>query len=160
MNWESIGVIADLVSAAGVIASLIYLARQVAMSNRLSRAEAYRSPNSDLIAMNATYSTVPEFNQALRKLLRGARRKDLTPEERSPVDAYLVSITDLYEQLTREVREGILPPDAYRNFGAAGMINSPFYRESWPLYRDYLSERFVEDFEKAFDLDPTHETSW
>lgn len=160
MNWDSIGVIAEIVSAFAVVVSLAYLARQVAMSNRLARAEAYRSPNSDLNTMNATYSTIPEFNKAIRKALNGATRSELEEHERSLFDAYLISITNLYEQLAREIREGVLGPDAYENFGAKGLIQLPYYRTSWPLYRHYLSPNFVEEFEKRFELDPTIEVSW
>lgn len=160
MNWEAIGVIADVFGAIAVIVSLLYLARQVSTSNRLARAEAYRSPNSDLNAMNATYSTIPEFNQAIRQVLAGAIRKDMPAEEKTPMDAYMISVTNVYEQLSREVREGILGPDAYKNFGARGLFLTPYYRDSWCLYRNYLSENFVVEFEKLMDLDPTIKSDW
>ena len=160
MNWAATGVIADVFSAIAVIVSLLYLARQVSTSNRLARAEAFRSPNSDLNAMNATYSTIPEFNQAIRRVLAGEIRKDMAAEEKTPMDAYLISVTNVYEQLYREVREGILGADAYKNFGAQGLFRTPYYRDSWCLYRDYLSENFVDDFEKRFDLDPNIESAW
>ena len=157
---EQIASLSELIGAIGVIVSLLYLARQVSISNRLTRAEAYRSPNSDLNAMNATYSTIPEFNKAMRQVLVGAIRKDISVEERSPMDAYLISVTNVYEQLNREVREGILGPDAYKNFGGRGLFLTPYYRDSWCLYRDYLSENFVGDFEKRFDLDSNKGTAW
>jgi hypothetical protein len=160
MSWVAIGVIADVFSAIAVIVSLLYLARQLSTSNRLARAEAFRSPNSDLNAMNATYSTIPEFNQAIRQVFAGAIRKDIPAEQRAPVDAYLVSVTNVYEQLNREVREGILTADAYKSFGAQGLFRTPYYRDSWCLYRNNLSENFVDDFEKRFDLDPTIESDW
>lgn len=160
MNWAAISVIADVLSAIAVIVSLIYLARQLSTSNRLARAEAFRSPNSDLNAMNATYSTIPEFNQAIRRVLAGAVRQEMPAEEKAPMDAYLISVTNVYEQLSREVREGILDADAYKNFGAKGLFRTPYYRNSWCLYRNYLSENFVDDFEKLLDLDPTIESDW
>jgi len=54
MNWESVGILADVISAFAVVASLVYLARQIALSNQLARAEAYRQPNSDLTSIHAT----------------------------------------------------------------------------------------------------------
>ena len=38
MNWEAVGALAELIGAAGVILSLIYLATQVRQSNQESRA--------------------------------------------------------------------------------------------------------------------------
>lgn len=40
MNWDAIGAIAELVGAAGVIGSLLYLAGQVRMSSRASAVES------------------------------------------------------------------------------------------------------------------------
>lgn len=59
-------------------------------------------------------------------------------------------------QLTREIREGILDPDAL-DFGGAGQLQLPYYRTSWPLYRPYLGSAFVGNFERQCGLDPTIE---
>ena len=42
MNWNAIGAIAELVGAAGVIITLLYLALQIRRSNRLSTVESIR----------------------------------------------------------------------------------------------------------------------
>ncbi|MEN8158506.1 MAG: hypothetical protein ABFS41_00380 [Myxococcota bacterium] len=75
------------------------------------------------------------------------------------MDFYLVSITNLQEQLAHAIREGILDPGAL-DFGGAGLFLLPYYRTSWPLYRGYLSAPFVRDFEKQYDLDPSIEAVW
>lgn len=160
MNWESAGVIAEIVSAIAVIISLIYLARQIAFSNRLARAEAYRSPTSDLVALNGTFSTIPVFNLAFRRVLRGEIPGEFNDEERTVLDAYLISVTDLYEQIFREIREGVLAPDAYEYFGGKGIFLSQYYKSSWSLYRNNLSEIFNDEFEKVFNLDPSIEAAW
>ena len=155
MNWELVGILAQVVGAIAVVASLVYLAKQIAMSNHLARAEAYRLPNSDFTALNATFTTIPVFNLALRRVFRGAIRTEFNEEERAVLDAYMVSITNLYEQLSREIREGILDSDAFENFGGSGLITSPYYRTSWSLYKNSgaLGKRFREEFEGVFGLD-------
>ena len=40
MNWDALGAVAELIGAAGVVASLLYLAVQVRTSNRASAVEA------------------------------------------------------------------------------------------------------------------------
>jgi hypothetical protein len=57
MNWDAIGTIAEVVAAAGVIASLLYVAQQVraaqstaADTNRLTRASGVR----EIMLANAT----------------------------------------------------------------------------------------------------------
>lgn len=159
MNWEAVGAIGEIAGALAVVVSLVYLARQVGMSNRLARAEAFRAPNSDLNSMNAAFGIDPIFRAAIRQVLSGARRDELEPGERIFIDYYLISITNIYEQLAREVREGVLDPNAL-DFGGKGLFLLPYYRTSWPLYRDYLSSTFVDDFEKQYELDPSIEAIW
>lgn len=159
MNWEAVGAIGEIAGALAVVVSLVYLARQVGMSNRLARAEAFRAPNSDLNSMNAAFGIDPIFRAAIRQVLSGARRDELEPGERIFIDYYLISITNIYEQLAREVREGVLDPNAL-DFGGKGLFLLPYYRTSWPLYRDYLSSTFVDNFEKQYELDPSIEAIW
>ena len=54
----------------------------------------------------------------------------------------------------------VMRADAYDNFGAKALFRTPYYRDSWCLYKEYLSENLVEDFEKLFDLDPMNESVW
>jgi hypothetical protein len=160
MNWQIIGVLAESVSAIAVVISLIYLARQIALSNRLSRAEAYRIPTSDLNTINATFTTIPIFNLALRRVLRGESRSGFNEEERGVLDAYMISITNLYQQIAREIREGVLEVDAYTNFTGISFFGTNYYKTSWPLFKDYLGKVFTDELEKVFQLDPKIESSW
>ena len=154
MTLQDLGNIGELIAAVATVATLIYLAIQIRASNRLARAEASRSPNSDLNSLNAAFGTDPMFRAAMRQVLAGASRDELEPEQRTTVDYYLVSITNIQEQLAREIREGILDPDAL-DFGGAGLFLLPYYRASWPIYRNYLSSAFVKDFEEQYELDPS-----
>jgi hypothetical protein len=153
---QELGSIGEFVAAIATIATLAYLAIQIRSSNRLARAEASRSPNSDLNSLNASFGTNPAFLAAVRQVLSGATRDELEPVERTLLDYYLISLTNIQEQLAREIREGILDSDAL-DFGGAGFFSLPYYRTSWPIYRGYLSSVFVEDFEKRYDLDPSIE---
>ena len=42
MNWEAIGVIAEVVGAITVVGTLLYLGTQIAQTNRISRSTANR----------------------------------------------------------------------------------------------------------------------
>ncbi len=69
MTIQDLGSIGEVVGAIATVASLIYLAVQVRASNRLARAEASRSPNSDLNSLNAAFGTDPTFRAAFRLVL-------------------------------------------------------------------------------------------
>ncbi|MFK7864816.1 MAG: hypothetical protein AB8B95_11395 [Pseudohongiellaceae bacterium] len=77
MNWDAIGAIAEVIGAAGVILSLIYLALQIRQSNTTDK-------------LNATLSLQNSYNQVGDTFLRDgellakgfAGFQDLTPAEK------------------------------------------------------------------------------
>jgi len=153
MNWEAIGAVGEVAAAIAVVVSLVYLAHQVRTSNRLARAEAWRQPTSDLNSLNAAFATDPVFRRALAKAyFEGVERSALEPDEAMVLDVYLVSITNLYEQLFREVREGVLDESAMRDFGAQSLLMTAYYRSSWEIYRPTFGPSFVEFFERNFEV--------
>lgn len=154
MTLQNLGSLGELVAAIATVVTLIYLSIELRASNRLARAEASRTPNSDLNALNAAFGTDPVFRGAMRLVLAGASRDELDPEQRTSVDFYLISLTNIQEQLAREIREGILVPGAL-DFGGTGSFRLPYYRASWPIYRPYLSSGFARDFEMQYQLDPS-----
>ncbi len=154
LTIQDLGSLGELVAAAATVATLGYLSIQIRTSNRLARAEASRSPNSDLNAINGAFGTNAAFLAALRQILTGAERADIDPLDRSLLDMYLLSVTNLQEQLYRELWAGVVDEEAL-DFGGKGLFLLPYYRTSWPIYRNYLTSAFVEQFEQRYDLDPT-----
>ena len=159
MNWMMVGVIAQIVSVIGVVVSVVYLARQVDIANRLARAEASRTPNSDLNLLNATFGTDPVFRSEFQNVLRGAVRAEVGADARMAIDLYLISMTNLQDQLVREIRAGILEEDA-QDFGGAGLFLLPYYRSSWPIFRPYFNSKFVQMFEAQHNFDRAIEAKW
>lgn len=152
MTLQELGSLGEIIAAIATVATLIYLAIQVQASNRLARAEASRVPSSDLNALNAAFGTDSTLREAMRLVLGGASRDELEPQQRMVVDFHLISLTNIHEQLVREIREGILAPEAL-DFGGGWSFLLPYFRASWPLYRQYLSSTFVRAFEDQDRLD-------
>ncbi len=159
MTIQDLGSAGEFVAAIATVATLIYLAIQIRASNRLARAEASRVPNSDLNSLNSSFGTDPTFRTAMREILNGASRTDLEPDQRILMDFYLISITNIQEQLFREISAGILNPGAL-DFGGAGLFLLPYYHTSWPLYRGYLTSVFVPEFETKYGLDSSIDAEW
>jgi len=157
MNWDMLTALSELAGVIAVVISLVYLGRQVRMANMLARAEASRTPTSDLNMLNASFGQNRDFQVALRKAVGGQERPAFEADERVLLDLYFVSVTNIYEQLLREYREGILGEDAL-DFGGKGLFELPFYKTSWPILRPFLSSSFVGEFEQRYSLDPNIET--
>ena len=60
-----IGALAEIIGAGAVVVSLLYLGRQVALANRLAKAEAWRSRHAELTTLNASLGVDPRFHRAM-----------------------------------------------------------------------------------------------
>jgi hypothetical protein len=71
MSWEALGAFAELIGAAGVIGSLLYLAAQVRTSNRASAVQAKLESTRLLNDFMDLLITHPELNQLMLKARKG-----------------------------------------------------------------------------------------
>lgn len=152
MNWEAINAISETIGAIAVIVTLIYLARQIAMSNKFAAAEAWRSRFSEFTSINAAYGVNPIFYHAIRKLGKGDLMADLNEDEQALVNSWLISMLQIYEQLFREVRTGILDAAALDEYPGKSTFHFPFFKEQWPYYRTILLPSFTEFLEGKYKL--------
>ena len=65
VNWEALGAVGELVGAAGVIASLVYLAVQVRTGNRVSAVQAKLESTRLLNDFQDLLIRNPELNQLM-----------------------------------------------------------------------------------------------
>jgi hypothetical protein len=152
MNWDMLGALGEMAGAAAVVASLVYLARQVALSNRLSRLEAWRSRLSELTNINASFGANPRFHRAMTKVFQGALEEDLDEDEFCLVSSYSISAAAIYQQLFREVQDGILAEQALDEFPGRVVFDLPLFHAGWPITRRTLGGPFVEFAERRHDL--------
>ena len=152
MTLQDLGNIGELVAAIATVATLFYLARQVAMSNRFAKAEAWRSRFSEFTSINAAYGVNPIFYHAMRKLGEGGTMADLNGDEQALANSWIISMLQIYEQLFREVRTGILDPAALDEHPGASIFFFPFFKEQWSYYRAILLPRFSEFLEEKYKL--------
>ena len=147
-----IGAIGEIAGALAVVVSLVYLARQIAFSNRLAQAEAFRSPISDINSLNATFGMDPVYREAVFKVIDGASPDDLDSDEVQLVEIYLISVFNCYEQLFREVRRGVLEEKALSEFAGRFLFTLPFTLGRRSGMRQRLGPHFVEYIESSFDM--------
>ncbi|MCR9277845.1 MAG: hypothetical protein NXH85_07695 [Pseudomonadaceae bacterium] len=78
MNWDALGAIAELLGAIAVIASLLYLGRQIQVSNRQSKAQTFHLAASEQSRVSDAITNVPENFAVWMKLHDDS---ELSPEE-------------------------------------------------------------------------------
>ena len=101
MNWEAIGTIAEIVGAAGVIASLLYLAIQIRQSTKVARAETTK----DLYLASRDAILQIASNDELAKIW--ARIRQFESEDIGRQYAFYQSFFRLYELQYHLAEQGI-----------------------------------------------------
>ena len=128
MDWTMLGAMGELVGAVVVGITVIYLARQVRLSNQMSKAEAWRSFVGKLVDVDAAQSSDPVFRRAVaRALLEGASRDDLEVDECIAIGLWYASQLVVTEQAHREVLLGILPEEVLENSLGNVLYNVPYF---------------------------------
>jgi hypothetical protein len=153
MNWEALGAIGELVGAAVVGITVIYLARQVRLGNQISKAEAWRSFVGKLVDINASQASDPVFRRAAARALQGATRDDLEEDERMAIGLWYASQLVVTEQAHREVLLGILPEEVLDNSLSNVFFKVPYFESVWPVVRPGRSEAFASWIDQRYGFE-------
>ena len=138
-----LGAMDELVGAVVVGITVIYLARQVRLSNQMSKAEAWRFSVGKLVDVMASQSSDPVFRRAVARALQGATRDDLEEDERIAIGLWYASQLVVTEQAHREVLLGILPEEVLENSLSNVLYKVPYFESVWPVVRPGRSEAFA-----------------
>ena len=104
MNWTAIGATGELLGAIGVIASLLYLARQM---RRAAADQRRAAAQAVFTKMNTVYESVSANPQLADVFMRGtANLSALSPAEATQFSALLVGFVRSYEEILHYKRAG------------------------------------------------------
>jgi hypothetical protein len=139
MNWEIIATVAEIIGAAGVIASLIYLALQIRQSTKVARAETTKEL---YLASRAAFL---EFaaNDSLAKIWTEIRQFE--SEDVARRFAFYQSFFRLYELQFNLAQQGLLDKSIASSYILvirmfAGTVFFPAY---WAKARREFNEEFA-----------------
>ena len=114
MNWEAVGAVAELLGAAGVIASLIYLARQIGQNSRIVEASTSQAVADAAQTRLLAVAQSPSLAGALAKLVSGPT--DLTPTEVTQLTHFRNAIFKGFENLFFQYRQGLVTESTWRSY--------------------------------------------
>ena len=149
MNWEAIGTIAEIVGAAGVIVSLIYLAIQIRYTSRQTNSQALQVTIANFLNNydNATGTT--ENIEVLRKGLNDF--DSLSANEQGRLQSLLHPLNHGFNSVLTMYKAGLLPEQelvATRNTYIAFLI-SPGGRRWWESFKHAPPREFVAYIDEA-----------
>jgi hypothetical protein len=153
MDWTMLGAIGELAGAAVVAVTVIFLAQQLRLSNRLAQAEAWRRVTDRSTANVMTAATIPEFRSGFTKIYNeAATLNDLDPDEGMAVGLFYRASLSVYEQTFREVSLGILSNAALDTL-TSNIYRVPYFTSAWSIQRREIHEDFAAYLEKRYQLE-------
>lgn len=110
MNWDAIGSISTLVGSVAIIATLIYLARQIRESNRLANSTMANEISKSFAEYNEMVISNPQIAELLARLK--TRQYELTAAEAVQTQHLAFRLFDVYVQGQVAYNHGHLTNDS------------------------------------------------
>ena len=139
MSLEEVAIVAQLVGAAGVIASMIYLALQIRQSTKVARAETTK----DLFLASREALLAIASNKELGEIW--AEIREFENEETGRKYAFYQSFFRLYELQFQLARQDLLDADIARSYVLIirVFIGTSYFEEYWQCARGEYNEKFA-----------------
>ena len=141
MDWEAVGAVSEIVGAAAVVVSLLYLARQVQIQNSESRAAAMHE-----FYVGWRESSVSFVDGELAEIYIKANTNfdSLTEIERLRLLAALHGRIRLFEEAYFQHQQNRFNPGTWIaiNRQYASLFSSAAYIRYWEMRRDWYDEEF------------------
>ncbi len=151
MTIGEVGAIGELVGGLGVLATLIYLAAQVNVSNRLASAQVHQETSriSSELGMNMSSQEIEMAGRAVGDW------ETLDPTERRLIGLRLAAVVNYYETLFYAHERGDVEEDLWDSRVERMRRTFALFAPGWADYRDTFGARFVE----FIDSEVLHQTS-
>ena len=135
MNWDAVSAIGEVVGAAAVVATLLYLATQTRQNTRAVRHAARRGVEEDANAWRFKIVENPEVAQLLRSGLRD-------PDTLSPNDRYRFRM--LLDALVFHWQHAFHSDESVPDTNITRMLGTPGGSWYWSRAKDVLERDFIE----------------
>jgi hypothetical protein len=154
MNWDAVGAIGEIVGAGAVIATLVYLAKQIKDSARAARSAAVTDATN---AIQALYQELGSNSQSSEHFLKGLTDYDSMPELEQ--FQWLMMMHSWFIAFQRSFflsQEGTLDVELRDSIGTAiiAVNHLPGLRRYWEQRKSYFQPEFIEWVEGQFGRSP------
>ena len=147
MNWDALGAIAELVGAAAVLATLIYLSAQIRQNTKMMKASSKQSISD--ASQQAIYKMVDEA-EVTHKLLNGG---DFDPIEHTKGFMLTRAMYRGYEAQIYQHEVGLLDDKEWEDLKRVIIESSnyPGIKHFWPELREAVSPSLRSLIEQAYE---------
>lgn len=151
MTWDAIGAIAELIGAAAVVLTLLYLARETAKNSKSIDATSSRSIALHLSTMNTEIARDP----VLSSLFLKSYQKDLQEFSEEEWFRFTLAATALMQTWQSQLMHGNLKlgdndeVELNVKFTSSLIKTCPAWTKYWQSARELFPSSFVEKIEKG-----------
>ena len=153
MSWDAISGIAEMIGAAGVIASLLYVGFQIRQNTIATQRTNARHSHAD--HASALHGILDEKVSEI--VLRGMYDLDaLTPHERYRFDLAVTVWLEAVEQAFADYQHRDFPEDLIRPFRnrVAGVLGAPGGRKWWQQRGEWFGGNFRKEVDSLLKNPP------
>ena len=143
MNWEAIGAVAELLGAVAVLATLVYLARQIRQSR-----DAVESASAETVLsnMNAAYQNAATSSELGRVLFAGQENMDaLTDEEKGQFVFWFFGYFRTLELAYHHYLAGNFNESMWEGYArhTQSLVITSGVKQYWEMRKDVFSPEFA-----------------
>ena len=144
MTWDAVGAIGEIVGAAAVVATLVYLAVQVRHNTNALTSSTFQGISSALAQNMEVLSTTPGVPALFLKAQDGLQALD--PEERAQFSFLCLMAQRRIESVFVQESLGAVPPNLAEGFkrSVLSAFNNGGYREWWETGKQAFSTEYVD----------------
>ncbi|MGR8950445.1 MAG: hypothetical protein ACU84Q_20570 [Gammaproteobacteria bacterium] len=151
MNWDAVGAIGEVLGALVVIATLLYLARQVTLQGAAASSDAMASWLSDYNSLVLQMFRDRDSSEIIRRGLTDFHELDGTDQMRfhSWMIIHLINAQTVYLQSKRDVQDR-QTAEAILNFNGS-MLKLDGGLQWWQGAREALDPDFVQEMDRRIE---------
>jgi hypothetical protein len=144
MNWEAIGAIGEVVGAAGIIFTLVYLALQIRQNSQDVRSATRQSISTAQSQVGLQIATDPVLRAAAARWLAGEKESD-DPEDLLVDDVFIRSNMRQFENQYYQHQEGTFSDEMWPGYVESmyRTMRNPIFHRWWENNRKLYSGGFT-----------------
>ena len=156
MNWESVGALGEAAGAIAVVASLLYVGRQVKDGTAAVRGERLHAITDSLVKAYTEMARSERLCSLIDRFSRQhARVDDFDPVDLVAVRLLMQASLRIQEDIFRQVAERTISPGSIDLLGSTSWNSLPIMNDLWPALKVNYAPDFVESIENRLDLEGT-----
>jgi len=162
MDWTAIGAIGELIGAVAVVASLIYVGRQVRHASLVASVEGIdqmKAKATDFALTIAADAQLAEL--VVQAQVHGTRRDDLDNAERARLGYIYFAALTMQQGLWERERAGLISRhvrDEQLQRGAE-LLAAPYFQDVWPFMRGSFPPQYCAFIESTYLADHSGQSS-